>query len=347
MIEIRDLRLDLPGFCLDIPELSVRKGEFFALIGPTGSGKTLLLESVAGLAPVRQGSIRVEGREVAGLAPECRGVSIVYQDNALFPHLGLMDNVTYGLECRGLARSEARVRVEPLLGLLGLSHLAERGVNGLSGGEMQRVALARALAVDPDILLLDEPLSALDPVFRGEIRGVLKSLHERMGMTMFMVTHDFSEAMFLADGVAVMQAGRIEQRGAPDDVFLRPANARVARFVGMKNVFEASFSKGGEVVEFFGLRCPCGARFGNGSSQVGLRPEDLMVGGEAAFPEGAVCCQGSIEAVEDLGFMSEVTVRCRGALWVAVVERRRLFSLEFRPGQAVHVGFMPDRLHVF
>lgn len=347
MISIRDLSVELPGFRLDIPHLDVGQGEFFVLIGPTGSGKTLLLESVAGLAPAGRGSVRVAGREIADLPPERRGVSIVYQDNGLFPHLGLMDNVTYGLECRGMPRAEAAERVKPLLERLGLGRLMGRGVQGLSGGEAQRVALARALAVEPDVLLLDEPLSALDPQFRSEVRTVLQALHREMGTTMLMVTHDFAEAMSLADGVAVMHTGRIRQQGAPDEVFWRPDSALVARFVGMKNVFEAVLSDDGDRVCFLGRECPFSGDAGGREVLVGLRPEDVLLGRGEAFAEGVVDCPGRVETLEDLGFVSEVMVRCDGLTLRVILARRKVLELGLVPGADVRLGFLPERLHVF
>jgi len=347
MIEIRNLGVALPGFSLSIPRLDVRQGEFFVLIGPTGSGKTLLLESIAGLAPAGAGSVRVAGREVSGLVPERRGVAIVYQDNGLFPHMGLMDNVTYGLECRGMPRAQARERVLPLLERLGLGRLVERGVQGLSGGEMQRVAMARALAVEPDVLLLDEPLSALDPMFRGEIRRLLQNLHRELGTTMFMVTHDFSEAMSLADGVAVMHAGRVEQCGPPDEVFWRPASPDVARFVGMKNILGLPLNADGRSARLLDGDCPLPGPRQGAVVEVGLRPEDVLLGRAGEFPAEVLQAVGRVEALEDMGFVGEVRVDCSGLSLFAALERRRIRELELRPGAEICVGVLPDRLHVF
>ncbi|MEJ2723858.1 MAG: ABC transporter ATP-binding protein [Deltaproteobacteria bacterium] len=241
MIRVDKLCIDLPGFSIRSVDLSIEKGEFFTLLGPTGAGKTLVLEAISGLAPVTSGRIVVENREITRIAPEHRGIGIVYQDYALFPHLNVFQNITYGLRYHRMDHRESQKRVERFIEALNLGGLVNRSVSNLSGGERQRVALARALVVSPSVLLLDEPLSALDPNFREDLRKVLKELHCEMGITFLMVTHDFGEALFLADRAAVISQGRIEQVGKTDEVFQRPATPFVAEFVGMKNVFEAVF----------------------------------------------------------------------------------------------------------
>jgi molybdate/tungstate transport system ATP-binding protein len=247
MIRIEDLHVRLPEFNLEGIHLHARKGAFFVLLGPTGAGKTVLLESIAGLLPATRGTIHIKNRDVTALPPEKRAISIVYQDSALFPHLSVRKNITYGLryhavEPAGSAGAGDRGgRFDHLVNALGIRHLLERGVAHLSGGEKQRVALARALVVDPDILLLDEPLSALDPNFRMEIRDILQDIHQKTGITVLMVTHDFAEARHLADRIAVIRNGRLEQTGSSEEIFTRPATAFVGRFVGMGNHYEARF----------------------------------------------------------------------------------------------------------
>lgn len=355
MIRIENLRVDLPGFALRVDELEVPRGGFFALLGPTGSGKTLILESVAGLtsmAGVRvRGGIFVDGREVGSLSPEHRGVSIVYQDNALFPHLDLLGNATYGLRCRGVGRAEAESRVGGLLEMLGLAHLAGRGVAELSGGERQRVALVRALAVEPDVLLLDEPLSALDPNFRGDVRAMLGRLHRELGVTMFMVTHDFTDAQVLARSVAVLDRGRIEQMGTPDDVFLRPANRFVAGFVGMDNVFEASLRRGGDggtLVDFCGLRCSLPGPVTDGARHAAVRPEDVDLALDGRTPPaGSAALRGRLVSVESRGFLCEALVDCGGERFRVLKDRRAFMDGRGEPGAEVLLWFDPSRVHVF
>jgi molybdate/tungstate transport system ATP-binding protein len=244
MIQIEDLHVKLPGFDLAAIDLSVGRGEFFVLLGPTGSGKTVLLESLAGLLPVAKGCIQIGGRNVTDLPPERRGIGIVYQDSALFPHLSVAENITFGVRYHNLSAGEVGERLDRLVSALDIGHLLPRGVTHLSGGEKQRVALARALVVAPALLLLDEPLSALDPNFREEIRDILKELHRTTAVTVLMVTHDFAEARYLADRIALIHRGRIEQTGSCDAVFTQPATRFAARFVGMDNIFAVRFDHG-------------------------------------------------------------------------------------------------------
>ena len=353
MIRIENLRVDLPGFGLGVDGLDVPEGGFFALLGPTGSGKTLLLETVAGMTTLAglavRGKVSVAGRDVTNLPPESRGVSLVYQDNALFPHLDLMANVTYGLRCRGVARAEAESRALPLIEMLGLGRLKGRGVEGLSGGERQRVALARALVVEPDVLLLDEPLSALDPNFRADVRAMLKRLHRETGVTMFMVTHDFTDAMVLADRVAVLHRGALMQMGTPDDVFMRPADAFVAGFVGMRNVFEADFRPrdGGCAVRLCGRDCMLPGLSPEGLAHAALRPEDVAVLVEGDAPDGWVVLDGTLCGLDNHGFHYEVRAECGGEVVWAVAPRHSLPASAMQPGAALRLAFDPARVHVF
>ena len=231
MIVIQDLDMDMGGFALKGINLHVHRGEFFILLGPTGAGKTLLLEAVAGMIPLTGGRIVVGGNDVTRLPPEKRGIGIVYQDYALFPHLSVIQNIRFGLRYRKMDRAATDKWVKTLLKRLGIERLAKRSVKNLSGGERQRTALARALAVKPAVLLLDEPLSALDPNFREEIRALLRQIHNEFNMTLMMVTHDFSDALYLGNRLAVLNNGKIEQTGAVSEVFQNPSTPFVARFL--------------------------------------------------------------------------------------------------------------------
>jgi len=254
MIKIESLRIELPGFVLKDVELSIQDGEFFTLLGPTGAGKTLVLEAIAGVAPITSGRIWVKGRDITHLPPEQRGIGIVYQDYALFPHLSVLENITYGLRYHKADPQASKKWVRALIEQLGLQRLAKRSVRYLSGGEKQRVSIARALAVNPSVLLLDEPLSALDPNFREDIRDVLKKLHQEVKITFLMVTHDFADMLFLGQRTAILNRGKIEQVGSVSDVFERPATPFVADFLGMKNVFPATFEGTRAIVDGLELR---------------------------------------------------------------------------------------------
>ncbi len=251
MIRLEGLNVAAGDFSLRVDELSVEKGEFLVFLGPTGSGKTVLLETIAGLRRPISGRIWFGDRDVTAEPPERRRVGFVYQDYALFPHLSVGKNIAFGLST-GAARGRARNvragggesgggadqdRGAALASLLGIEQLMDRYPDTLSGGEQQRVALARALAIEPEVLLLDEPLSALDRKTRRELRIELRRLHRELGATVLHVTHDLDEALVLGDRIAVLIDGALRQIGTPEDVIRRPADGETARLLGMTNVY--------------------------------------------------------------------------------------------------------------
>src|SRR3954471_14300055 len=219
-------------------DLAVAPGEFVAILGSSGCGKTTLLRTIAGFQKSSAGAIRLSGRDVTNLAPEKRNIAMVFQSYALWPHMTVLGNVGYGLRLRGVPRPEVRRRVSEVLKLLNLSGLEERKVTNLSGGQRQRVALGRALAIDPQLLLLDEPLSNLDAKVRVQLRQEIKTLQNRLGFTAIHATHAREEAMTMADRIVVMDAGRIPQAGPPKEVYDRPNSPFVASFMGAENVIE-------------------------------------------------------------------------------------------------------------
>ncbi len=218
--------------------LAIRRGEVFSLLGPSGCGKTTLLRLIAGLESPTSGTIRIHGEEMTRVPAHRRPVNLVFQHYALFPHLTVEENVAFGLRYKGVPRSEHGRRVEEALALVRLTGMERRRPSQLSGGQRQRVALARALVLKPEVLLLDEPLAALDPNLRKEVQVELKALQRQLGITFLFVTHDQDEALALSDRLAVMSQGRVEQLGTPVEVFERPETEFVARFTGATNVFE-------------------------------------------------------------------------------------------------------------
>ena len=215
--------------------LEIGAGEFVVLLGPSGCGKTTLLNLIGGFTEPTEGAILIGGRDMAGVAPKDRPTTTVFQDYALFPHMTLRDNVAFGLRMRGVDRSKRTAKAETMLALVGLEGRGDRRPHELSGGQRQRVALARALAVEPDVLLLDEPLGALDLKLRRQMQDELKTIQRRVGTTFVHVTHDQEEAMAIADRIVVMNAGRIEQAAAPREVYLRPRTLFTASFMGEIN----------------------------------------------------------------------------------------------------------------
>jgi ABC-type Fe3+/spermidine/putrescine transport system ATPase subunit len=232
---LRQVRKRFPEFDMEVT-LSAGKGELLTLLGPSGCGKTTTLNIVAGFIEPEGGAILVNGREVTRLDPRLRGIGMVFQDYALFPSMDVFGNVAFGLGARGWGRNEAAKRVRELLALVRLERYERRKVTELSGGERQRVALARALAPRPDLLLLDEPLSALDALLRKELRGEIRRIQRDLGVTTVYVTHDQEEALALSDRVAVMREGKVEQAGTPFEIYRRPATPFVAGFVGIGNL---------------------------------------------------------------------------------------------------------------
>lgn len=239
MINIQGLTILFESFKITDLSINIEEGEFHFLLGPTGSGKTLILESIMGLRKPHKGRIWVGEKEVQNLPPEQRDISYVPQDLALFPHLRVKENVLYGIRARNLNLKLYEKYIDDLIQVMRIEHLLERYPVNLSGGEKKRVALLRALGPKPKLLLLDEPLSGLDLSIKTEIQHLLKTLHSSFRPTTLCVTHDFEEAYFLGDGITICIDGRVEQVGRRDDVFRRPQSRKVAQFLGAKNLYKA------------------------------------------------------------------------------------------------------------
>jgi iron(III) transport system ATP-binding protein len=290
----------LDGIALDILE-----GEFICFLGPSGCGKTTLLRCIAGLESMDSGRIVQAGIDITKLPPSVRDFGIVFQSYALFPNLSVHDNIAYGLVAQGQPRPMIVERVAELVALVGLRGQETKYPAQLSGGQQQRVALARALAPMPGLLLLDEPLSALDAKVRTHLRRELRDVHRKVGLTTIMVTHDREEALTLADRIAVMNAGRIEQIGAPSEVYNEPATPFVADFIAAMNLYEATRIDNERIrcgsVELGVSRALPGA---SGPLTCGFKPEDASLAFEAAAGENVIPCQ--VMDIENLGSMMRV-----------------------------------------
>jgi putative spermidine/putrescine transport system ATP-binding protein len=234
---------------LDRMSVSAAGGEFIALLGASGCGKTTLLRAICGFVPLDAGAISVDGRDITRLPPDRRNTAMVFQSYALWPHMTVAQNIGYGLKLRRVGRAEIARRIDELLAMLRLEGLGERKVTALSGGQRQRVALGRALAVNPQILLLDEPLSNLDARIREEVRHEIKTLQQRLGITTVHVTHDRQEAMVMADRIVILDAGRVAQIGNPEEVYNRPNSPFVASFMGAGNIVSLRLRNGAERAE--------------------------------------------------------------------------------------------------
>lgn len=269
-------------------DLSVAKGEFVCLLGPSGCGKTTTLQMVAGFTPPTVGRIILDGRDITDIKPNKRGLGIVFQSYALFPHMTVAENVAFGLEMRGINPTESRKRVAETLELVHLAPFGARYPKELSGGQRQRVAMARALVIQPPVLLLDEPMGALDAKLREEMQIELRALQHRVGITTIMVTHDQAEAMTLADRVVLMNKGRIEQIGRPFDMYEQPNGRFSSTFLGKANVFDGQLN--GKMVESKGHQLPVAATQAMASGHVDyiVRPEKLAFTTEKAIVQGRV-----------------------------------------------------------
>jgi putative spermidine/putrescine transport system ATP-binding protein len=290
---------------VDDVSFAIEPGEFFAMLGPSGSGKTSCLRLVAGFDAPDRGQVLLAGQDVSAVPPYDRNVNTVFQDYALFPHMTVLDNVAYGPRVRGASREERERRAREMLELVQLAALGERRPSQLSGGQRQRVALARALINRPKVLLLDEPLGALDLKLREEMQIELKSLQKKLGITFVYVTHDQGEALSMADRVAVFNRGRIEQLAAPRELYARPRTEFVARFVGSANVANAALAQ----------------KLAGAAQSFAIRAENISVQPESAIAtHGAMMASGSVVAVQYHGAVSRWQVQLdAGEVWSALV----------------------------
>lgn len=278
MIEVRGLSVRLAGFGIEGLDLEVGEGEYLVVMGPSGAGKTLLLQCVLGVVRPASGRIIVDGRDVTHAPPELRGFSYVPQDYALFPHMSVFDNIAFGLRARGLGGEEVRSKVGGLAEVMGISHLLSRKPATLSGGEKQRVALARGLVVDPKALLLDEPLSALHRAMREELQAFMRKLHEELRFTALHVTHDIVEASYLGDRVALMYGGRLLRVGRLEELLEDLGDRRVVDILGYENLLKGVARREGQLtsVRVGGVELKS-AYEAEGEVLVLVRPEDVYV----------------------------------------------------------------------
>ncbi len=326
--------------------LEVFLHEFVCFLGPSGCGKTTLLRAVAGLDIQTSGTVEQAGRDISALPPSERDFGIVFQSYALFPNLTVAKNVSYGLENRRLAKPEIRQRVGELLHLVGLSDQDHKYPAQLSGGEQQRVAVARALATSPGLLLLDEPLSALDARVRVRLRHELKELQRKLGITTIMVTHDQEEALTMADRIVVMNHGVIEQVGTPEDIYRRPATAFVADFVGTMNFLSGRIGDDRRV-RLGDLEFDCNSDGLTAGSDITLafRPEDVTVRG--VDPAQANSFTAAVESLEFLGSFCRASLTAHGVAMTADLSINALRDLDIAEGGTLPIRIPPDCIRLY
>jgi iron(III) transport system ATP-binding protein len=332
--------------------LSIEPGEFVCFLGPSGCGKTTLLRIIAGLEQQDRGTIVQKGRDISGLPPSQRDFGIVFQSYALFPNLNVRDNVGYGLQGKAWPRDKRQARVDELLDLVGLAASDGQYPAQLSGGMQQRVALARALATSPGLLLLDEPLSALDARVRAHLRTELRQLHQRLGVTTIMVTHDQEEALSLADRIVVMNQGGIEQVGTPQEIYQQPRSAFVADFVGKTNPLQAQWVSPGRF-NWHGMELSCeqsSALTLGETVTLALRPEDIVLHDDASPNElGNNRCEAQVQDLEFLGAFCRVRVHLpqNGQSLVADVPSAQALRMGLNTQRPLFIDLPADRMQVF
>ena len=319
--------------------LAIGEGEMAALLGPSGAGKTTILKVVAGLLASTRGDILVDGRAVNTLPPEKRDVVMVFQKPLLFPFMNVAQNIAFGLKMRGDGSDRRRAAVARILELTRLEGLGGRKVHALSGGQQQRVALARALVLEPAVLLMDEPLSNLDANLRQEMRELILSIQSKLKITTLFVTHDQSEALMMAQRVALLLEGRLRQAGTPQDLFHRPADPDVARFFGGGNFFQGRLHGG--VFECDFGRLPVAAASGNGHLRTAtIRPEDIQLSPGAAEQPGSLA--GKVVRTRFEGTATRAWIDCAAHELVVLTAAEAL-----APGQTVQLRLPPEKIRIF
>ncbi|HJH31804.1 MAG TPA: ATP-binding cassette domain-containing protein [Methanosarcinaceae archaeon] len=347
MIRIENVSKDLGEFKLDDVSLHVNEGEYFIILGPTGAGKTILIETIAGIYRPDCGRIFLNGIDVMDLPPKDRSISMVYQDYMLFPHLTVEKNIGFGLRYQNITSSETEAEVNEIADLLGVSHLLNRYPGTLSGGEQQRIAIARAVVTKPKVLLLDEPLSALDNRTTERLREELGKIHRLTETTTIHVTHSFEEAFSLGDRIAVMRDGQIIQVGAPDYVFRKPNSEFIADFVGVENLFRGKsvVHDGISEVHADGI-CMLSSTLKSGDVSISVRPEDIFISKKEIDSSARNSFSGNIMEVKDMGALVRLVVDV-GIPFVVALTKRSYEDLELAYGTRVHIAFKASATHLF
>ena len=347
MLRLENVTRSVGDFRIAGISFSVEPGDYVIVLGPTGCGKTVLLETIAGIGRVDEGRIFIDGADVTRTPPEKRNIGFVYQRSMLFPHYTVAENIRYGMHVRKLPETEQKKRINILAEMLNIGRLLERSVKNLSGGESQKVALARALAIEPPILLLDEPLAPLDPPTREMLRREILKMHRQLGTTILHVEHDQVTARVLGRKIGIMHAGTILQFGKAEDVLERPDSELVARFVGMENVYRgwASAAHGGAEVKVGGMLLKSTTTL-RGDVGLCISPEAIhaAAGGDRQW---ANVLDGTVREVSDRGSVFKVMIDVQGQPFTVHVSRREYESRPLAAGVVARFGFDAAKVHCF
>ena len=346
MIKLDNISKDLGEFCLKDVTLDIENGTYFMILGPTGAGKTILLESIAGIYYTDKGKIWMDGRDITNTPPRSRNISMVYQDYMLFPHLTARDNIAFGLKLKKVPKEKIIKKIDKISRMLNIHHLLHRFPGTLSGGEKQRIAIARAMVTEPKALLLDEPLSALDTQTRDNLRQELKGIHSITKITIIHVTHSFEEVFSLGDSIAVMNEGKIIQTGSPDEVFKKPKSEFVANFVGVENLFKgkSTINNGISDININGINV-VSTTCKSGDWIVSVRPEDILVSKKSIESSARNSFNGKITDIVVKGAIIEIVVDC-GIPFSAIITRRSFDDMELKKGMSAYLTFKASDVHL-
>lgn len=348
MIKIENLTRDWKEFKIDHVNLEIKTNEYFIILGPSGSGKTLLLELIAGMWPIDSGEVYIDQENITFTPLEKREVGFVYQDYMLFPHKTVFENIAFGLKMKKMDKNEMNTKVNEMMNIFNISHLAHRLPRTLSGGEQQRTALARALIISPKVLLLDEPLSALDKKTRDDLILQMKKLHKKFDITLIHVTHNFDEALALADRIAIMKNGRISQVGNSTEIFRHPADKFVADFVGVENIIEGIAMKDGEKLTLIdtGKIKIYSTEKKEGHVHVTVRPEDIILSNKRVETSARNIFKGQITEIIDNGALIKLTVDVKEPI-IVFLTRQSFLEMELNIGVEVWTYFKATAVHTF
>ncbi len=346
MIALKNLTHTLGSFSIKNISLHIPENEYFVLLGPTGAGKTLILELIAGFHIPHKGQILLNNSDVTHLPPEKRNIGFVYQDYSLFPHMTVKDNIAFGLEMHKIPQVNVKRKVKEMMRLMGITHLKGRYPSTLSGGEQQRVSLARALAINPKVLLLDEPLSAVDPRTQSSLREKLKRIHETQNVTTVHVTHDQTEALLLADRIGVIMNGEIIQVSSPHELFNRPINERIADFVGVENILKGlikSNRNGIALIDVGNREIYALTEIKNGNVYIFIRPENIVLSKDPLQSSARNVFKSRIARITDLGPI--LNVELNDGLKVFVT-KQSAEEMSLEQGVEVYAYFKATATHV-
>ncbi len=350
MIVLKNIEKHFPAFRLNALNLSVEKGDYLVILGASGSGKTLLLETIAGLVKPDSGSVFIDSEDITQKAIEKRNVGLVYQDRALFPHMSVRENIAYGLKKTGISTDLINQRVQEIAKSVGIQDLLERGVEHLSGGESQRTAIARTLAVKPKCLLLDEPLASLDVPLKASVRSLLRNIN-RDGLTIIHVTHDYEEAISLATKVAIMENGRIIQSGEPEEIFNSPKSEFAASFVGIRNFYNGYYSliiKDGQAIGVFkkdNVEIFCTEEIPDGNAYLTFRREDVTLSLEPLNDSALNSFEGEVIDVAGDRHGMEVTIDI-GVIIHSLITKTSFKKLNIISGKRICLSFKSSAVRV-